>query len=330
MDLVAASEGTRAAARALAALPKGCKKFPLFPALEARLKQFQDVIPLVEEMRHLSMRDRHWHQLASSVGAPPGSFLQENGSGGGGVSSSSSTCSSSSTTTTITSVSDLLALDLPSKAPAVSAVVERARREVGVEKALQRIATTWSSLSLTFAPFGSTGVAAMAPPPPLADALEGDALTLQSLASSRLTASGPEFPRAVSLWSGRLAAVDSLLAAWTATQRKWQALQAIFAGSDDLRSRLPNESRQFDAADADFRALMREALSQSPLVIDAAAVAGRVPRLERQLEELEGCEKALRGYLESKRVAFPRFYFVSPADLLDLLARGADAHAVER
>lgn len=170
----------------------------------------------------------------------------------------------------------------------------------------------------------------MAPPPALADALEGDALTLQNLASSKLTASNPEFLQAVSLWSGRLSAVDSLLAAWTGTQRKWQALQAIFVGSDDLRSRLPAESKKFNAADADFRALMREASLQSPLVIDAAAVAGRVPRLEAQLEELEGCEKALQGYLESKRVAFPRFYFVSPADLLDLLARGADAHAVER
>ena len=292
------------------------------------------------------MRERHWHQLASSVGAPAGSFL-ENAS------------SSGSSSSVVASVSDLLALDLPSKASAVAAVVERARREVGVERALQRIAATWSSLALTFSPFGATGVAAMAPPPALADALEGDTLTLQNLASSKLvTASNPEFLRAVSLWSGRLSAVDALLTAWTATQRKWQALQAIFVGSDDLRARLPAESRKFDAADADFRALMREAASasfssssssasasasssssssssslspsQSVLAIDAAAVAGRVPRLERQLEELEGCEKALQGYLESKRVAFPRFYFVSPTDLLDLLARGADAHAVER
>ena len=273
------------------------------------------------------MRKRHWHQLASAVGAPAGSFLEGSSAGS---SPSSLPSSSSSPSPSVTSVADLLAIDLPSKAAAVAAVVERARREVGVERALQRIATTWSSLALTFAPFGATGVAAAAPPPALADALEGDALTLQNLASSRLAASNPEFIGAVSLWSRRISAVDALLCAWAATQRKWQALQAIFAGSEDLRARLPAESRRFDAADADFRALMREAASQSPLVIDAAAVAGRVPRLERQLEELEGCEKALQGYLEAKRVAFPRFYFVSPADLLDLLARGADAHAVER
>ncbi len=40
------------------------------------------------------------------------------------------------------------------------------------------------------------------------------------------------------------------------------------------------------------------------------------------------CEKALADYMESKRRSFPRFYFVSTADLLDILSNGNSPHKV--
>lgn len=45
---------------------------------------------------------------------------------------------------------------------------------------------------------------------------------------------------------------------------------------------------------------------------------------------LEKCEKSLAQYLELKRRAFPRFYFVSSADLLDILSKGRDPQAITR
>jgi dynein heavy chain len=50
------------------------------------------------------------------------------------------------------------------------------------------------------------------------------------------------------------------------------------------------------------------------------------PKLYERLEAIQGqlalCEKALAEYLETKRLAFPRFYFVSSTDLLDILSNG--------
>lgn len=40
------------------------------------------------------------------------------------------------------------------------------------------------------------------------------------------------------------------------------------------------------------------------------------------------CEKALAEYLDTKRLAFPRFYFISSADLLDILSNGTNPHQV--
>lgn len=49
---------------------------------------------------------------------------------------------------------------------------------------------------------------------------------------------------------------------------------------------------------------------------------GLMASMEKEKKELEMCEKALNDYMESKRRAFPRFYFTSTADLLDILSNG--------
>lgn len=38
----------------------------------------------------------------------------------------------------------------------------------------------------------------------------------------------------------------------------------------------------------------------------------------------------LQDYLETKRIAFPRFYFVAPADLLDILSKGSNPQLILR
>jgi dynein heavy chain len=40
------------------------------------------------------------------------------------------------------------------------------------------------------------------------------------------------------------------------------------------------------------------------------------------------CEKSLQVYLKTKRRAFPRFYFLSAADLVNILLEGANPHAI--
>jgi dynein heavy chain len=52
--------------------------------------------------------------------------------------------------------------------------------------------------------------------------------------------------------------------------------------------------------------------------------------LHRIDSQLQLCEKALAQYLESKRVDFPRFYFVSTADLLDILSNGNSPQLIQR
>ncbi|OON18221.1 hypothetical protein X801_05932 [Opisthorchis viverrini] len=44
--------------------------------------------------------------------------------------------------------------------------------------------------------------------------------------------------------------------------------------------------------------------------------------------ELELCQKALNDYLDAKRNAFPRFYFISDDEVLNILG-GKEAEAIQ-
>lgn len=71
-------------------------------------------------------------------------------------------------------------------------------------------------------------------------------------------------------------------------------------------------------------------MSKTPNVVQATNQEGLGKQLEDLQSQLILCEKALAEYLETKRLAFPRFYFVSSADLLDILSNGNQPELVAK
>jgi len=71
-------------------------------------------------------------------------------------------------------------------------------------------------------------------------------------------------------------------------------------------------------------------LVQIPHVISACTRAGIEETMQEIRDNLADCEHSLAEYLETKRRAFPRFYFVSPAVLLDILSKGSNPMEVVR
>ena len=65
--------------------------------------------------------------------------------------------------------------------------------------------------------------------------------------------------------------------------------------------------------------------SQSTLIVDICCAEGREEILQNLNTTIDTCEKALNDYLEQKKKAFPRFYFVANQALLDILSKRLNA-----
>jgi hypothetical protein len=70
------------------------------------------------------------------------------------------------------------------------------------------------------------------------------------------------------------------------------------------------EAKRFDGIDRTFIKIMTDT-SKNTNVLEACSVDGRLETMQHLLEALEACQKSLSDYLDTKRCAFPRFYFIS-------------------
>ena len=59
--------------------------------------------------------------------------------------------------------------------------------------------------------------------------------------------------------------------------------------------------------------------AKNPQVLEACHAENRLTDLETISNALERCQKSLNDYLDSKRNAFPRFFFISDDELLSIL-----------
>ena len=133
--------------------------------------------------------------------------------------------------------------------------------------------------------------------------------------------------RQVEEWDTKLKLFYDCIQEWVAVQRSWLYLEFIFS-SDDIKKQLPDESRLFASVDKTFRTLMSQTV-QNNNVQAICTQPGLLDLLKQATYNLERIQKHLEEYLETKRVAFPRFYFLSNDELLSILSDVRNATAVQ-
>lgn len=163
----------------------------------------------------------------------------------------------------------------------VRAIVDKAKKEMSIEKTLADIATTWRGVEFQFERHPATGTLLVVSDAALVDALEDNQLQLQNVSNSKHV---EHFRDELLAWQRRLQVADHVIGQLLQVQRTWTHLHSIFVGSDDIRAQLPEDAKRFERIDADFREL-QDANAEDPGARNVLSSTSR-PGLADKLEDL--------------------------------------------
>uniref|UniRef100_A0A8I3RR89 Dynein axonemal heavy chain 9 n=1 Tax=Canis lupus familiaris TaxID=9615 RepID=A0A8I3RR89_CANLF len=287
-------------ARHIRNLDKEVRAWDAFTGLESMVLNTLTSLRAVAELQNPAVRERHWRQLMRATGV---SFTMGEGA----------------------TLAHLLQLRLHHFEDEVRDIVDKAMKEMAMEKTLKELQTTWAGMEFQYEPHPRTGVPQLQSDEDLIEVLEDNQGQLQNLMMSKHIAF---FLEEVSSWQKQLSTAHAVISTWFDVQRTWSHLESIFIGSEDIRAQLPQDSKRFEGIDLDFKELAYDA-QKTPNVVEATNKPGLYEKLEDLQSRLYLCEKALAEYLDTKRLVFPRFYFLSSSDLLDILSNGTAPQQVQ-
>ena len=279
-------------------------KKPVFELLELHVLAFSDSLPLFEALKSDALRARHWKRLMRICGQNDHSVDPA----------------------TLT-LGSLLNMETHKFVAAVLEMCVAAEKELKIEFDISRFGAVWREQKFTLAKYVKGEVDRgwiLRSTEETTVILEDMNLTLQSMMASRFV---QPFAEEVEEWEGKLSLIGEVLETWMAVQRKWMYLESIFIGSDDIRDQLPEEAKRFDKIDKAWTEIMNDA-AKNVNILECCGAKFRLQNLIEIAENLERCQKSLSEYLDSKRNAFPRFFFVSDDELLRVLGT-SDPQAVQ-
>ncbi|KAM7230116.1 hypothetical protein CapIbe_018833 [Capra ibex] len=285
---------------------KCVKQFKDIPAcqdvaldIRARIEEFKPYIPLIQGLRNPGMRNRHWDVLSSeiNINVRPKANL---------------------------TFARCLEMNLQDHIESISKVAEVAGKEYAIEQALDKMEKEWSTILFNVMPYKETDTYILKSPDEASQLLDDHIVMTQSMSFSPYK---KPFEQRINSWETKLKLTQEVLEEWLNCQRAWLYLEPIFS-SEDINRQLPVESKRYQTMERIWRKIMKNAYENREVI--------NVCSDQRLLDSLRDCnklldmvQKGLSEYLETKRSAFPRFYFLSDDELLEILSQTKDPTAVQ-
>jgi len=295
-------DGSKGQIKAIKVLDKCVRWCKAYKGADKLSKDFLNTVPLVQTLAANYMRDRHWEALMKVTKkqfVPPYADPK-------------------------TLLGSILSLNLHEFSADVEDICDQASKELKIEKALGELEKRWVTIEWLMEPYKDTDVPLLKLAEEDFESLEADQLTVQGMLASRFV---KQFEKDANSWQIRLANVADAFVAIGEIQRTWSYLEPLFIGSDEVKRELPEDAKRFEGIDRNVKHELKT-MWQMKNVDKSSNQEGLLKRFENIQSQLDICKKSLSDFLDGRRRQFPRYYFTSEADLLDILSNGSTPEKV--
>lgn len=267
---------------------------------KTKVDAFKVHLPIVMILFNPGLRERHWQQVSSIIQIP---LKQEDD----------------------LTLMKLINLDIDSSLfPALESVSEAASKEHALEKALDKMKKEWENMEFTIVSYRESGTFILAAIDDIQVLLDDHIVKSEAMKASTYI---KPFENDMKDWASKLALLLEVLDQWLQVQATWLYMEPIFS-SPDIIQQMPEEGRRFNTVDKTWRTVMKQ-VNDNRKVMTVIDIEKLLEKLKKSNETLELIQKGLNEYLEKKRFYFPRFFFLSNEEILEILSETKDPTRVQ-